>query len=410
MSKKSLVSVMFCLLIVVLLNGVVIAVEPPVVRSGPDRYKDLVLTEEEILKETETKIERVRKYLDENKLDGILMIMERNFNWITAGGHDDIVLAQKEGIVKVLITRKGKYLIAANDESARILEEEVKGQGYKLKEFIWYEGDAGIIKKFTDKLKIGSDASYPGTVFIEDFHKLWYPLTETEIKKYRWLGAKTAEILENVARELKQGESEIDLKHRLAKEYWMWDIFPTVLLLGVDGRLHKYRHVIATDKKLDRFAMLNVCTRKWGLIIACTRFVHFGPLPEDLEVAFKKCAKVDAAMQYYTKPGVTCGEVFERIKEAYTDVGYPDEWKAHHQGGPLTYLERDYLAKPDSKELIYAGQAVAWNPTLNGAKIEDTILVREDGALELLTPCVDWPMIAVKYKGKTYKRPGVLIR
>lgn len=386
------------------------AVEPPVVPSGPERYKDIVVSEKEILEEAELKTKKVQKYLEEKGLDGMLLTMERNFNWLTAGGHNDIVLAQRDGIVKALITAKDKYLIAANNESARVLEEEVKGQGYALKEFIWYEGDGRIIKEFTDKMKVGSDAPYPGTVLMNDFQKLWHPLTQTEIKKYRWLGAKTAEILEKVARELKRGESEIDIKDRLAKEFWNWDIFPTVLLIGVDERLFQYRHVIATHRKLDKFVMLNVCTRRWGLIIAATRFVHFGDMPPKLKEAFEKCARVDAIFQSHTKPGVILKDMFEKMKQAYAEVGYPDEWKIHHQGGPLSYLERDYVATPDSQEMIYPGQAIAWNPTMQGAKVEDTILLHEDGHLEILTPCVDWPMIEVKVNGKLYKRPGVLIR
>ena len=42
--------------------------------------------------------------------------------------------------------------------------------------------------------------------------------------------------------------------------------------------------------------MLNLCTRKWGLAISITRFVHFGTLPEELEARFKSAAQVNAAL------------------------------------------------------------------------------------------------------------------
>ena len=51
---------------------------------------------------------------------------------------------------------------------------------------------------------------------------------------------------------------------------------------------------------------------------------------------------------------------------------------------------------------------LAWNPTFQGAKFEDTVVVKEDGALENLTPCIKWPTVEVTEGKTTYKVPGLM--
>ena len=37
---------------------------------------------------------------------------------------------------------------------------------------------------------------------------------------------------------------------------------------------------VARGQALERYGMLNLCSRKWGLAISITRFIHFGKLPD----------------------------------------------------------------------------------------------------------------------------------
>jgi len=38
---------------------------------------------------------------------------------------------------------------------------------------------------------------------------------------------------------------------------------PIVNLIGTDERIFRFRHPLPTEKKLDRYAMLILCGRKW---------------------------------------------------------------------------------------------------------------------------------------------------
>jgi Xaa-Pro dipeptidase len=204
--------------------------------------------------------------------------------------------------------------------------------------------------------------------------------------------------------------TELDVQHLLARELWYWDIFPTVILSAVDERFRIYRHPVVVGASLKRYVALNVCTRRWGLVVSTTRMLHFGEPGEKLAEAWRLGPKVNAAMWAASRPGNTLGEVVEAARKAYREIGFPDEWKLHHQGGPILTLERLFLAQPGDRTKIVPGMVLAWNPTVQGTKFEDTVVVNADGSLENLTPTIRWPSVEVEAGGRRHKVPGLMIR
>jgi antitoxin VapB len=53
-------------------------------------------------------------------------------------------------------------------------------------------------------------------------------------------------------------------------------------------------------------------------------------------------------------------------------------------------------------------QAFAWNPTVAGTKVEETVLLDEDGRLEVVTASPDWPSVDLDVRGQTIAVPLVL--
>jgi len=86
--------------------------------------------------------------------------------------------------------------------------------------------------------------------------------------------------------------------------------------------------------------------------------------------------------------------VLEQIRAAYQAIGRPQEFENHHQGGLTGYKSREVLAHPNSPIRLEVGMALAWNPSLPGAKVEDTFLLSDNG-LENLTFDPAWPMLQV---------------
>ena len=68
-----------------------------------------------------------------------------------------------------------------------------------------------------------------------------------------------------------------------------------------------------------------------------------------------------------------------------------------------------YLGVPGSQDEVRENQVYAWNPSITGTKMEDTVLI---GAEEnvVLTAIPEWPTIPVGIGGKVYKRPAILVQ
>ena len=74
----------------------------------------------------------------------------------------------------------------------------------------------------------------------------------------------------------------------------------------------------------------------------------------------------------------------------------------HHQGGLSGWEPREFPAAPDSPQVLEAGHVVAWNPSGDGWKVEDTCVVTDGGVRPLVTD-PRWPVEQVRGRA----RPGI---
>ncbi len=100
-------------------------------------------------------------------------------------------------------------------------------------------------------------------------------------------------------------------------------------------------------------------------------------MPADLATNFEKAARINAGLLHASRAGTTAAGLYAVAARGYASAGFPEEIMQHHQGGPCGYLERDWVARPDGTQTIQSTQGLAWNPSLQGAKAEDTALLRE---------------------------------
>jgi Xaa-Pro aminopeptidase len=353
---------------------------------------------------------RMQALLEQHQLDALLLGRVSSFAWATCGAASYVNTAIEHSRSQLLITKHKRYLITDNIEVTRLIrEEKLNEQRWEILAPDWHSSENPAYR-LTKGLKLGSDIPFDGSIDLSSsITKLRTDLTVSEIKRFKKLAQLCAQAMEATVRSVRPGQTEYFIAAKLAQESGKRGIQAIVNLVGTDDRIYAFRHPLPTPKKLERYAMLVLCGRKWGLVCSLTRFVHFGPLPDTLKKKAVAVARVDATFIANTQPGRQMGEIFKHGMAAYVKTGYPEEWQFHHQGGLAGYEPREIVATSDSKESVSTGRVFAWNPSITGTKSEDTILVTEKGC-KVLTEIKDWPTIPVEIDGQTFFRPAILER
>jgi antitoxin VapB len=361
--------------------------------------------------ELDAKHDKLVEWLKAQGLAGVLIRRNENVAWVTGGAVELRVLTPGEmGVASLLVTAAGKrYYFTTENEAPRLHDEEFGALDFEPVLFQWWTDDtAGAAAKIAGG-RLGSDT--PGAGFTPvNLHPLRAALSESEIARYRWLGAETAAATVEALNEVEPGLSEYDLEAITAAGLLRRGILPSVALYAVDERIFNYKHAVPRGKRLKHYGMLNLCSRKWGLAISITRFIHFGALPAELESRFNSAAHVNAALLNATRVGATSAELFKIAQAAYAARGFPGEERFHHQGGATGYGEREWVATPTGTEVVVDNQAFAWNPSIRGGKVEDTVILR-DGVIENLTATPEVPVLTdAIVNGSAYAAAGVLVK
>lgn len=362
--------------------------------------------------ETATKLARVRAWLKQHKLDGVVFASRANFAWLSGGGDNHIVSQAELGVGALVVTARQALVVANEIEIGRLTAEESL-TAFTAKSFPWIQPMSQALGKLLPKGKyVGDDPSLGLPGLPADFvDSLRAVLCEQEIRRYKALGRDCSLVIETVCRALAVGDSEQQAEADLARHLLARGIQPYVLLAAFDERIHKHRHPTPTAKKLRKHAMLVVCGQRQGLIANVTRFIHFGALPPDLKKRHEAVCRVEAAYWEATVPGATWGEAFAAGQKQYKKEGFAKEWELHHQGGPTGYAGRDIIVTPGEKRQVLDGQAVAWNPSITGVKTEDTFIVQGTKRVMITEPSDHWPTITVTTGNKAQLvRPDILVR
>lgn len=336
--------------------------------------------------------------------DGICITLQKNFSWLTSG-RGFVNRATEESVGKLFITAKDAYLIASNIEAERLQEEE-SCQGLQVLTFPWYEPEK--LKDLYHTVVSSGEFRMDSEPEIEaHLKKLRIALCKKEEDALKQLGKVAAEVLEQIAFNLKVGISEHEVAGQIGAQCLARGIEPIVNLVAFDERVFSRRHPLPTSKILDKYAMLVLGARRQGQIVSVTRLVHFGALSDELVRKHQAVAEIDAQLIQHTRPGATYKALFKVMKDVYKEQGYSDEWTFHHQGGLTGYNTREQLLLPNVEETVEENQAFAWNPSIAGVKSEDTLIVKENKN-EIISFTGNYPMIETAAGG--LKRPGILVR
>ena len=359
------------------------------------------------MSELETKLDLLRAALAANNLGGVRLRWVDWFAWATCGGSNVVILSSETGVAEVLVTPDGAWALTDEIEAARLQAEELPA-GLDVWAGPWnaraatqdfVDAQLGGRTVASDRPR-GGEAALPAELIAAKRR-----LLPVEVERYRALGREAAEAMTEVLHRATPDWTEYQLAGAGAEALWRRGIHPTLTLVGGERRVPIYRHATATAEPIGDRAMLVFCGRRHGLYANLTRFVYFRPPTAGERRLVDDVATIEAASFAASTPGSTVEGVYDAIVAAYARAGHPGGERFHHQGGTCGYLSREVVGRPGVDTPIEANTALAWNPSLPGAKIEDTALTTETG-IEILTLDPAWPSVTVEGR----PRPDVLVR
>jgi len=314
------------------------------------------------------------------------------FAWVTAGGSSAVLHAMETGVAEVLVTRDEAVILTDEIEVARLREEEVPA-GFTFHVTPWAQvelreryvlGLAGERPVLSDRPRNG-EQPLPTSLL-----KRRLVLNDAEQARYRLLGREAAEAMTEVMRAARPEWTEYQLAGAGAAALWRRGIHPALVLAAGERRLPLYRHPTPSHEPIGARAMLVFCARRHGLYANLTRFVSFGPAPQDQRALME----VEATGLATVTPGKSLSAVYHSFDAAYKHADRQDAINEHHQGGITGYLAREIVATASTATELEEGMAFAFNPSFAGLKIEDTFLLGPQG-LENITLDPQWPAVTV---------------
>lgn len=329
------------------------------------------------------------------------------FAWLLCGASSGVLLAAETGVAEALVLPDALYVLTDDIEAARLRDEELP-PAVEVQSFPWANPDAREkwVQQRAGPRPVASDRPGPGEALLPpEAHALKRELTAPELQRYGEIGARAAAAMTEVLSAAEPTWTEFELAAAGAAALLARGLQPALILAAGERRLPLYRHPLPTTAPLERMAMLVFCARAYGLYANLTRFVSFGPLPPACAEAHSSVRQIEAEALAHCRPGVGLAQLYAVLEQAYRHGGHPHAIAEHHQGGLTGYQAREAIARPDSVERIQRRTALALNPSLRGAKIEDTFYVADD-VLHNLTFDGAWPNVLVSGRA----RPLVLER
>ena len=359
--------------------------------------------------EMAVKLERLRKMLDRLSLDAVYLKRQDNFGWLTCGGQNWLGFGEM-GLCGLLVTKDSQYAITNLIEASRMRDEEhLEAMGFPIHAAVWYESkfEAETIEKLVPSGKVGADHPHPsGTNIAGEVQLLRFSLTEAEVERYKELGFMVSRALEETIAEIHPGDTEFKTISRLITRSREAGMDVVLATCAGDDRISNHRHPIATENKIQKRVQLSSNMRWKGIIVCATRNRSFVPLPVELKEQYRKNVEIDCTIMASSIPGNTFVSALEAGKAAYEARGYAEDFKKHHQGGPIGYMIREFRVDFDTPGNIHENQAFCWNPSLTGTKSEDTIIATSNGVVPV-SRAVICPTMTLEVNGQTFVRPDI---
>jgi Xaa-Pro aminopeptidase len=342
--------------------------------------------------------------------EGLLVLEQENFGWLTSGASARGVLDPRE-LPAVYFSADQRWIISANVDSQRLFDEELDGLGFQLKEWPWYSGREQLLADLCHGRVVASDRplSICKTSLGEQIRQRRRLLSLYEQECLRALGELLSHALEATCRTLTPGETEREIAGQISHRLLHRGVSPLNISVLADGRSRVYRQAGFTSLPVERNCALLATARKFGLCATASRTVSFGKPEADLQKEHDVATRVAATYMASSWPDAIASEVLNLGRRIFQVSGMEHEWRLAPQGFVTGRSPIEQSFRPGRQDLIQAGWPLVWSPSAGAALSWDTFMVTEAGA-QLMTTAESWPLRRIRIQGTEILRPDIFVR
>jgi Xaa-Pro aminopeptidase len=324
---------------------------------------------------------QLRELLRRRDLRALVLGRPPNFAWYTGGGDNRVNHTAPVGVALIVVTTERECILASSIEAPRMRAEEAGDM--EVVEYPWEQDALPALRRLVGAGALGADHPFAGALDLGDaLDPLRYVLDAAAIAQYQEVGAAATAAVAEATATFAPGITENEALAALLAALRRRGLACPVALAAADERIARFRHPIAGDRPARQRLMIVVCAERYGLYANLTRIIAFTPPADDLARRQAVCETILRRMrEEATRSGRTLADAFTDCQRFYAEAGYPDEWRLHHQGGLSGYASREVIATPATHQPIEVGQAFAWNPSITGAKAEETFILTAQGPL-----------------------------
>jgi hypothetical protein len=359
--------------------------------------------------DVEAKQAWVAGFLEEAGCDGLLVLDDANFAWLTAG-------ASARGIFDpdarpgLYLSGEGRWLLSSNVDTQRLFDEEIDGLGFQLKEWPWYWSRAQLLGDLCQGRNVAADQPLGSCKLVADrLRKQRRTLSAYEQACQQALGQIVSHALEATGRTLAQGETEREVAGQLSHRLMHRGATPLVVSVFADGRSRAYRQAGYTATPIQHYGILSVAARKYGLCARASRTVVFGQPDAALRKEHDAACKVSAAYVAGSWPDSVPRQLLASGQRIYQLAGAEHEWALCPQGHFTGRALVEHMLTLRDEEVLPNNCAIAWQASVGAALSCDTYLVSDEGP-QALTPTENWPLKRIRIQGAEFVRPDLLVR
>jgi Xaa-Pro dipeptidase len=326
-----------------------------------------------------TRQHRLRELMDRQGLAAVVLRRPANFAWYTGGADSRVDHVAAEGVADLIVGPYGEVVLTSAIEAPRMRAEQTPD--LEVVEYPWYEDRARALREVAGDTAVGADLPLDGAADLSQaIARLRRTLDADAVAALRAVGRDASAAMGEAAATVDSGMDELEAAAALAAACRRRGLSAPVLLAAADERIARHRHPVPVGATIERRAMLVVSAERGGLYANLTRFVELEePAPELARRLDASHEVLSRMREEATLAGRTLADAFDDCRRFYAEAGFPGEWRLHHQGGLTGYGSRELIATPMSDHVIEPGQAFAWNPSVSGAKAEETFLLTETG-------------------------------